>query len=76
MDEKVTAIINKYNGDRGQLVSILQDIQAEYYYLPKEALIQVSESMAIPASRIYGVATFYEQFHLPATLLQNRYLHH
>ena len=64
MDEKVTAIINKYNGDRGQLVSILQDIQAEYYYLPKEALIQVSETMSIPASRVYDVATFFRAFSL------------
>ena len=64
MDEKVAAIINKYNGDRGQLVSILQDIQTEYLYLPKEALIQVSESMAIPASRVYDVATFFRAFSL------------
>jgi len=64
MDEKVTAIINKYDCDKGQLVSILQDIQAEYYYLPKEALIQVSESMAIPASRVYDVATFFRAFSL------------
>jgi len=64
MDKKVTAIINKYDGDRGQLVSILQDIQAEYYYLPKEALIQVSETMAIPASRVYDVATFFRAFSL------------
>jgi len=45
MDEKVITIVRKYNGDKGQLVSILQDIQAEYYYLPEEALIQVSETM-------------------------------
>ena len=64
MDKKVTAIVNKYNCDRGQLVSILQDIQAEYYYLPKEALIQVSETMAIPASRVYDVATFFRAFSL------------
>jgi NADH-quinone oxidoreductase subunit E len=64
MDKKVSDIINKYNGDRGQLVSILQDIQTEYYYLPKEALIQVSESMSIPASRVYDVATFFRAFSL------------
>ena len=64
MNEKVNAIINKYNGDKGQLVSILQDIQTEYYYLPKEALIQVSETMGIPASRIYDVATFFRAFSL------------
>jgi len=64
MDKKVSDIINKYNGDRGQLVSILQDIQSEYYYLPKQALIQVSETMAMPASRVYDVATFFRAFSL------------
>jgi len=64
MNEKVTAIVNKYNGDRGQLVSILQDIQTEYYYLPEEALIQVSDTMGIPASRVYDVATFFKAFSL------------
>lgn len=64
MDDKVTAIINKYNGDRGQLISILQDIQTEYYYLPKEALIQVSETMAIPLSQVYSLATFFRAFSL------------
>lgn len=64
MNDKIDAIINKYNGDKGQLVSILQDIQTEYYYLPKEALIQVSETMAIPISRVYDVATFFRAFSL------------
>lgn len=64
MNDKVSAIINKYNADRSQLVAILQDIQTEYYYLPKEALIQVSETMAIPISRVYDVATFFKAFSL------------
>jgi NADH-quinone oxidoreductase subunit E len=64
MDNKVTAIIEKYKSDRGQLVSILQDIQTEFYYLPEEALIQVSETMGIPASRVFDVATFFKAFSL------------
>ena len=64
MDERVSTIISKYNGDRGQLVSILQDIQAEYYYLSKEAMIQVSEAMAIPVSQVYNMATFFRAFSL------------
>jgi len=64
MDERVTTIIDKYNGDRSQLISILQDIQAEYYYLPKETLIQVSETMAVPLSQVYGLATFFRAFSL------------
>ena len=64
MDEKITSIINKYGSDRTQLVSILQDIQAEYYYLPQEALAQVSDSMAIPLSQVYSLATFFRAFSL------------
>ena len=46
------------------LVPILQQVQKAYGYLPKPILMTVSDSTGIPASRIYGVATFYEQFHL------------
>ena len=41
MASKVDAIVKKYGGDKGQLVSILQDIQTEHHYLPKEALDEV-----------------------------------
>jgi NADH-quinone oxidoreductase subunit E len=64
INDKVIDIIKKYNGERGQLVSILQDIQAEYFYLPEEALIQVSKTMGIPESRVYDVATFFKAFSL------------
>lgn len=64
MDEKVVAVINKYNGDKGQLISILQDIQAEYDYLPKEALVQTSETMGIPLSHVYSLVTFFKAFSL------------
>ncbi|MHC4501576.1 MAG: NADH-quinone oxidoreductase subunit NuoE [Planctomycetota bacterium] len=46
------------------LIPILQKIQQVYGYLPPGVLMAVSERTGIPASRIYGVATFYEQFHL------------
>jgi len=62
--DKVDAIIEKYKRDKGFLVSILQDIQAEYNYLPKEALFDVSDSLGIPVSQVYGVATFYRAFSL------------
>jgi NADH-quinone oxidoreductase subunit E len=64
INDKVIDIIKKYNGERGQLVSILQDIQTEYFYLPEEALIQVSKTMGIPESRVYDVATFFKAFSL------------
>jgi NADH-quinone oxidoreductase subunit E len=46
------------------LVSILQDIQAEYNYLPKEAIIQVSQGLDVALSQVYSVATFFKAFSL------------
>ncbi len=64
MASKVHAIIDKYQGDKGQLVSILQDIQGEYCYLPKEALDEVVALLGVPASQVYSVATFFKAFSL------------
>jgi len=61
---KVAAIIQKYDGDKGQLVSILQDIQTEHRYLPKEALDEVVALLGVPASQVYSVATFFKAFSL------------
>jgi len=64
VDEKTDAILDKYQHESGQLVAILQDMQAEYQYLPKEALMQVSQSLDIPLSQVYSVATFFRAFSL------------
>lgn len=44
------------------LIPLLQEIQAEQGYLPETAIQQVSQSLGVPVSRVYGVATFYNQF--------------
>lgn len=64
MATKIQAIVDRYEGDKGQLVSILQDIQTEYYYLPKEALEEVVKLLNVPMSQVYGVATFFKAFSL------------
>ena len=46
------------------LIPILQQIQDAYGYLPAEILSEVSKQTGLQASHMYGVATFYEQFHL------------
>ncbi len=48
----------------GDLIPLLQRIQNAYGYLPREVLMEVGQRTGIPVSRMYGVATFYEQFHL------------
>ena len=50
--------------DHGHLIPLLQKIQDAYGYLPREVLLEVSATTGIAASHMYGVATFYAQFHL------------
>jgi NADH-quinone oxidoreductase subunit E len=64
MKEKVAEIIQKYNSNKGFLVPILQDVQKEFNYLPREALNAVSTILDLPLSRIYELATFYKAFSL------------
>jgi len=53
----------KYPGaERDALIPVLQDIQDMFGYLPRESIETVSEKMKIPMSKIYGVASFYNQF--------------
>ncbi len=56
------------NGRKGienaSLMATLEDVQARYRYLPKDALILISERMGVPLSQAYSVATFYNAFSL------------
>jgi NADH-quinone oxidoreductase subunit E len=61
---KIKKILARYRRDSGMLVAILQDVQAEYNYLPKDALIEVGEGLKIPLSQVYGVASFFKAFSL------------
>ncbi len=61
---KIDSIIENYNFDKELLISILQDIQAEYNYLPQQALCHVSEKLNLSLTQIYGVATFFKAFSL------------
>ncbi len=62
--QTVCEIIEKHNYQRASLIGILQDIQAKMNYLPRKALIQVAQSLDIPMTRVYEVATFYKAFSL------------
>jgi NADH-quinone oxidoreductase subunit E len=65
MDLKVVdKIVDRYKRKESALISILQDIQAEYNYLPKEALLHTRKSLNIPLTKIIRVATFYNIFTL------------
>jgi NADH-quinone oxidoreductase subunit E len=62
--KKVDEIIDKYNAEKSSLIGIFQDVQAEYRYLPKEAISRVVERLSIPLTQAYMVATFYKSFSL------------
>lgn len=61
---QVDAILAKYEGKKGSLIPILQEVQSLYNYLPKDVLEYVAEKTGVPISEIYGVVTFYSLFHL------------
>lgn len=62
--KNLDAILAKYEGQKGVLIPIMQDVQNLYNYLPKAALEYVSKKLNVPIAEIYGVVTFYSLFHL------------
>ncbi len=61
---EIEHIINKYNAEKSSFIAILFDIQAEYNYLPREALVYVAKRLDIPLIQLYTIATFYKAFSL------------
>lgn len=59
---KTDEIINIYGVDASSLIPVIQDIQAEYRYLPPELLLYVAKRLGISEAKAYSVATFYENF--------------
>lgn len=54
------------NAGRDALIPILQEVQEEYGHLSREAVLSIGRHLGMPASKIYGVATFYNQFRFNA----------
>ena len=62
--EGLERIIDSYGCKQSNLIAIMQAIQEEYKYLSEEALTLVAEKLGISTAKVYGVATFYENFSL------------
>ena len=62
--KKVDTIVDEYGCNRDSLISILQDVQNEYHYLPEDVLRQVARRLELPLIQVYGVATFFKAFSL------------
>ena len=61
---KVKEIIDRSPRESSFLIAVLQDIQREFNYLPREALTETAKALKVPLSKVYGVATFYNAFSL------------
>ena len=64
--EKVLSILAAHENNAANLIAILQDVQAEYNYLSEANLTLIADALDISVSRVYSVATFYENFSLEA----------
>ena len=60
--DKTDEIIASHGLTQAALIPIIQDIQAEYRYLPPELLSYVASKLSIDEAKAYSVATFYENF--------------
>ena len=62
--EKLDAVIAKYKDDKSQLMTVMQQAQEIYGYLPIEVQKIIADGLEVSLEKVYGVATFYAQFAL------------
>lgn len=62
--ENLADILEKYQAEPNAIIAILQDIQENFGYLPRESLEHVSKELNIPLSRVLSLATFFKAFSL------------
>lgn len=60
----IDGILEKYNFDNSKIIAIMQEVQEEYRFLPKNALTYIAKKVGMSEAKLYGVATFYSNFSL------------
>lgn len=60
----IDSIITEYGAAESSMISILQEVQEHYRYLPREIFPYLSSRLGVGEARIYSIATFYENFSL------------
>ncbi|MBI5212024.1 MAG: NAD(P)H-dependent oxidoreductase subunit E [Nitrospirae bacterium] len=64
MEKRLQGLIEDFKKNEGNIISLLQETQEVFGYIPEEAVYRLSEELDMPASNFFGVATFYAQFYL------------
>jgi NADH:ubiquinone oxidoreductase subunit E len=63
METRVDQILKKFgSGRKADLIPLLQEIQEESGFLSEEAIVKVGKQLGLSTTKIYGLATFYDQF--------------
>jgi NADH:ubiquinone oxidoreductase subunit E len=63
MTEQITGILTRYpRGHRDCLIPILQDIQEEFGFISESSVVEVGRYLGLPSGKIFGLASFYNQF--------------
>jgi NADH-quinone oxidoreductase subunit E len=63
-ERRMDDVLSHYQGDRDELINILQETQEQFRYLPEEAMQRIADFLKITVSQVYAVATFYSLFRL------------
>ena len=64
--KRINRLVAQNGSSPDALIEVLHQVQEIYGYLPEAALSQVAQQLRLPLSRVYGVASFYNLFHLEA----------
>lgn len=64
MIEFTREVIANHNGNKTEIIGMLQEVQEKFHYLPLQVINEISKSLNITPQAVYGVATFYAQFSL------------
>jgi NADH-quinone oxidoreductase subunit E len=62
IERQVDEILTSYQGEKAELIPILQQVQHEFGFLPEAAMSRLADFLRVPECTVYGVATFYAQF--------------
>ncbi|MCK5128049.1 MAG: NADH-quinone oxidoreductase subunit NuoE [candidate division Zixibacteria bacterium] len=62
--KQIQKIIDQHHGDKSALITVLQDLQRKFNYIPPEGVTATAKALDVPLSKVYSVATFYSTFSL------------
>ncbi len=63
MEDRVKEILSSFQGQRSELIPMLQAVQNEFGFLSEQQIKAIAKYLGVPESKVYGVATFFAQFY-------------